>query len=489
MNLRDLIKGLSCETITGRKDLEIEGIDSDSRKIGRGYLFVAISGYRDDGCNYIDAALDKGAVAVVTEKSMNLPDHVTVIKVKDSRTALAKLSSNYYKNPSHDMHLIGITGTSGKTTTTYLIKSIMEESGLKCGIIGTMGNIINKEVVKTGNTTPESLIIQKYLYEMLKSGTEYCAMEVSSHSIFLKRIEYCEFEIGLFTNLSRDHLDFHKTMDDYFEVKSRLFYKTNKYNIVNLDDEYGRRLIEKIEDSKVPLLTYGFDAKGDIFATDVKYSLNGVNFLLNTPKGSIPINFNIPGKFSVYNSLAAASCAYAYNIDLDNIKKGLEKVQGVKGRFEIVPTKRDFSVIIDFAHTPNELENLLTLIDEFAQGRKVVVFGAGGNRDKTKRPIMGEVVANHCDLPIVTSDNPRDEDPEKIIDDVIVGVKKVTDNYIKIIDRREAIKYAVENAKPNDIIILAGKGHETYTIIKGKKLPFDERKIVEDTLKELNHER
>ena len=268
-----------------------------------------------------------------------------------------------------------------------------------------------------------------------------------------------------------------------FNSKLKLFFKTKKYNIINIDDDYGKRIISQTA-SRIPLITYGIKEKADIYATMVSFSLDKVSFMLNTPSGSIPILLNIPGEFSIYNALAAASCAYAYGIDLDIIKKGLEAVSGVKGRFEVVPTNKDFTVIIDFAHTADSLEKVLTVIDQFAEGRKVVLFGAGGNRDKTKRPIMGETVAKHADFCIVTSDNPRHEEPEKIIDDVVEGVKRAKGNYVQIVDRREAIKYALDNAKPKDIILLAGKGHETYTIIGDEVLPFDERQIVLDILKD-----
>ncbi len=309
-------------------------------------------------------------------------------------------------------------------------------------------------------------------------------MEVSSHALALERVEYMDFQMGIFTNLTEDHLDYHNTMEEYFKSKLCLFNKAKKYNIINIDDPYGRRILEEVENA-APIISYGIDNKADIYATDIVYSNKGVKFTLNTSEDSIPISLNLLGKFSIYNALAAASCGIAYDLNLSIIKKGLESIEGIKGRFEMVPIEEDFTVIIDFAHTPDGLEKVLTTIDQFAEGRKIVLFGAGGNRDKTKRPIMGETVAKHADLCIVTSDNPRFEDPDAIIKDIVVGVEEANGNYVTITDRREAIEYALKNAKPKDIILLAGKGHETYTIIKGKTFPFDEKEIVLDILKNI----
>lgn len=485
MKLEKLIKGLEILETNKTDNFDITGISFDSRDVKEGYVFVAIKGFNFDGHDYIEKAIENGAKCIVAEEKIKLKEDVPYIIVKDTRLALARLSSNYYNEPSKKMEIVGVTGTNGKTTVTYLIKSIFEANNEKAGIIGTIGDIVDGSLIKTNNTTPESLTIQKHLYNMINSKTKCCVMEVSSHSLDLKRVEYCNFDVGIFTNLSREHLDYHNTLEEYFKAKARLFYMTSKYNIVNYDDHYGKKMIENLKDIDIPLITYGLSKNALIYATSIYYHSNGVDFVLNTPKGTINIRLNIPGEFSVYNALAAASCGYAYGFSLDSIKEGLEKVEGVKGRFELVPTGKDFTVIIDFAHTPDGLEKVLETIDGFAKGRKVVVFGAGGNRDKTKRPIMGETVARHSDLCIVTSDNPRKEEPEKIIDDVLTGVKKANGNYIKIVDRKEAIEYAIKNAKPKDVILLAGKGHETYTIIGDKTIPFDERKIVLDTLKEM----
>lgn len=483
MKLRKILEGLEIEEIKGSLDKDITGVAFDSRNVDKGYIFVAIKGFKSDGHDYITEAINKGATAIILERDVEIKDNdITVIKLLDSRASLSKVSANFYENPSKHMNMIGITGTNGKTTITYLIKSIFESNGNKMGIIGTIGSVIDGKLMKTENTTPESTIIQKYLKDMVNINIDSCVMEASSHSLDLKRVEDCNFDVGIFTNLSREHLDYHETLEKYFNAKLKLFTMTKKSNIVNIDEVYGAEIVKRVSHLKTPIITYGIVEKADIYATNINYHLEGVDFTLNTPSGKIDINLNIPGEFSVYNALAAASCGCVYDIDLEIIKKGLEAVEGVKGRFELVPTNSDFTVIIDFAHTPDGLEKVLTTIEQFAEGRVVALFGAGGNRDKTKRPIMGETVGKHADFLIVTSDNPRNEDPAKIIDDVLEGVKKANHNYVAIVDRREAIKYALENAEPKDIILLAGKGHETYTIIKDKVLPFDERQIVLDIL-------
>lgn len=485
MILENLIKNIDVIEVIGSLDIEVTGINHDSRKVRPGNIFVAIEGFTVDGHDFIEDVVNKGAKVIVIEKDILVEKDITVIKVNDTRDALAKLSSAFLGEPSRKMNLIGVTGTNGKTTITYLLKSIFEENNNKIGVIGTNGNIINGKLYKTDNTTPESLALQEIFHNMVELNTDTCIMEVSSHALDMKRVECSDFDIGVFTNLSEEHLDYHETMEEYFKSKLKLFFMTKKANIINIDDSYGKLIVKNISDRETSLITYGLTADADVYASDIEYSASGVAFNLNTPNGSVDIDFNIPGEFSVYNALAAACCGLAYSLDLKTIKTGLEKVEGVKGRFEIVPTNKDFTVIIDFAHTADSLEKTLTVIDEFAEGRKIVVFGAGGNRDKTKRPIMGETVAKHADLAIVTSDNPRYEDPEKIIQDIIKGIERVNGDYIYYVDRKEAIRYALENAKPKDIILLAGKGHETYTIIKDKVIPFDERQIVLDMLKDM----
>lgn len=483
MRLGEITYDLDIESVNGHMDIDITGIAYDSREVQEGNVFVAIKGFRVDGHDFISDAIKMGAKAVVVQRDVVIDSEITVIKVKDSRQALAKLSCEFYNNPSCRFNLIGVTGTNGKTSTTYIVESIFKAREKRIGIVGTIGCLVNGRFIKTKNTTPESLELQQLFHEILESNVENCVMEVSSHSLEMSRVAYSDFDVGIFTNITKDHLDYHKTFENYYNAKKKLFFMTRKYNIINIDDEYGKKLINELSKINTPLLTYGIEATASVYATDIRLSTTGVSFKLHTPKESVDINMRIPGLFTVYNSLAAASCAYVYDIDIAYIKKGLEQVKGVKGRFEVIPTNRDFSVIIDFAHTADALDKVLSVIDQFAEGRKIIVFGAGGDRDRTKRAPMGEVAGRHCDLCIVTSDNPRTEEPKKIIDDIIEGVKKVKGNYIAIVDRKEAIEYAIKNSRPKDIILLAGKGHETYTIIGDKVLAFDESEIVREALK------
>lgn len=486
MKLEKLIDGLDIILSHGNLDIEIDKVVYNSRQATEGSVFVAIEGYTIDGHNFIKDAIEQGAKAIIIQKDIYMEEGITYIKVYDTRLALAKVSSNIYNEPSKKLDLIGVTGTNAKTTITYLVKSIFEANQRKIGVVGTIGNVINGEMIKTNNTTPESLDLQGTFDSMVKSGLDSCIMEVSSHALELKRVEYSDFKVGIFTNLTVDHLDYHKTLENYFNAKKKLFHKTSEYNIINRDDTYGRKIIEEVKDLKPSLLTYGLDNRADIYATNINYSPIGTRFELNTPRGKVDLFIKIPGVFSVYNALAAAACGYSFGIGLETIKSGLESIEGVKGRFEIVPTNRDFTVIIDFAHTADALEKVLNTVNQFAEGRKVIVFGAGGDRDRSKRAPMGEAAGKNCDLSIVTSDNPRTEDPMAIINDVIEGVKAVGGNYISIVDRKEAIRYAIKNAQPKDIILLTGKGHENYTVIGKEVLPFNERDIVIEALEEMH---
>ncbi len=485
MKLSKILEAYPIKLLKGSLDIEIKAIENDSRKVKEGYLFIAEKGYTVDGHDYIDKAIENGAIALVVEKDIDTDKDISIIKVEDTVDALAKFSSVFHAEPWLNLDLVGITGTNGKTSTTYFIKSIFNANNESSGIIGTNGAIIGDEKVDIANTTPNALVIHSLIKKMEDKNLKGCIMEVSSHALDLKRVEYMTFDYGIFTNLTKDHLDYHETMESYFASKSRLFTKTRKYNIVNKDDPYGQRLIDSLN-SDVALLTYGIHKRADIYADSIEFTLSKVKFRLNTPLSSIDIVLNVPGEFSIYNALAAASLAYARGIAIEVIKKGLEDVEGIRGRFEVVPTNTNYTVIIDFAHTADGLDKVLTVIDAFAKGRKIVVFGAGGNRDKTKRPEMGATVGKHADLSIVTSDNPRFEDPDQIVDDVLVGTLESKGEYVKIVDRLEAIKYALDIAEENDIILLAGKGHEAYTIINGKTIPFDERQIVLDYLKDKN---
>ena len=471
--------------ISGREDVDITGIEHNSKNIKKGNLFIAQKGYNLDGHNYIEDAIENGAVAIVKEKKidLNLKIDVTTIDVQNATDALGYFAAKFYHQPWTSMNTIGITGTNGKTTTSYLIKHILEINKQKVGIIGTMGVIVNKEHIHIPNTTPDSLEIQRNLHRMVEDKIDSCIMEVSSHALEMKRVKYMDFNVAVFTNLSKDHLDYHRTMENYFHSKLRLFSKTNGLNIINSDDIYGQRIIDQI-DNNVEIITYGLK-NADVFASDIVYIKSRPRFKLSTPKGSTWIQLKIPGEFNIYNALATAACCFGLGIDMSIIKEGLESFEGVRGRFEEIRTNHDFNVIIDFAHTPEGIKEALKAIDKFAEGRKIIVFGAGGDRDKSKRPEMGKIAGENSDLVIITSDNPRNEEPEDIANDVVRGVIETGTDYMVILDRKEAINYAIMNSISKDTILISGKGHEDSITIKGIKIPFDERKIVTDIINKI----
>ncbi|HQI16758.1 MAG TPA: UDP-N-acetylmuramoyl-L-alanyl-D-glutamate--2,6-diaminopimelate ligase, partial [Bacillota bacterium] len=427
--------------------------------------------------------LQKGAVAFIVEKELEVPGAV-VVKVESSRAAMPILASNFYGNPSQKLKLIGITGTNGKTTTTYLIKSIMEANKQKIGLLGTISTQIGDKIYISSRTTPEALDLQCLFREMADSDVDYAVMEVSSHSLELGRVEGCNFKIGIFTNLTQDHLDFHKTIENYRNAKKKLFYMVNGTSIINIDDEHGRIIADELRNNGIKLITYGIDNKADIMAKNIDITSKGVGFTIVTPEYEAELNISIPGKFSVYNALAAASAAYAEGLDRDVIREGLGKVDNVPGRSEIIKTKTPYTVIVDYAHTPDGLQNILASVKEYAKGRIITLFGCGGDRDKEKRPIMGNIAGRMSDYCIITSDNPRTEEPMDIIRQIEAGIKSTGCDYICIENRRDAIKFALAMAKPDDIVLLAGKGHETYQVLKDRTIPFDERDIVEELLRE-----
>jgi UDP-N-acetylmuramoyl-L-alanyl-D-glutamate--2,6-diaminopimelate ligase len=483
MKLQELLKGVAIVSLNGDLNMEINGIVYDSRKVKKGNLFICVSGYAKDGHSYISDALQKGAAAFIVEKDVDIKG-AAVIRVNCSRSAMPHLASNFYGNPTQELRLVGITGTNGKTTTTYLIKSIMEANKQKTGLLGTISTLIGDKVYVSSRTTPEALDLQSLFKEMADSSIDYAVMEVSSHSLELGRVDGCDFRIGVFTNLTQDHLDFHKTIENYRNAKKKLFYMTKGANIINIDDEHGRLIADEVKKLAVPLVTYGIDNKADIMAKNIDITSKGVTFTLVTPKYEEKLNIKIPGKFSVYNALAAAAVAYVENISGEVIREGLGKVDNVPGRSEIVNTDTPYTVIVDYAHTPDGLQNILASIKEYAKGRIITLFGCGGDRDKEKRPIMGEIAGRMSDYCIITSDNPRSEEPMDIINQVEAGIKSTSCDYICIENRRDAIKFALKTAKPGDIVLLAGKGHETYQVLKDRTIPFDERDIVEELLRE-----
>ena len=476
MKLHQVVKGVSLLN-TFEEDIEISNVAYDSRRVTPGSLFVCIKGFATDGHQYIENAIKNGAVAVLTQ---DVVEGVSVpcVRAEDTRKALAQVGANFYGHPEKEMKIIGVTGTNGKTTVTTLIKSVLEFTGKKVGLIGTNENMIGSRILPTERTTPESLDLFALFREMKNEGMEYVVMEVSSHSLVLHRVFGILFSVGVFTNLTQDHLDFHKNMENYYQAK-RLLFNTCQTGVINIDDPAGRRIAESIT---CPLLTYSVDTDSDCKASNLRISPRGVIFDLLYSEKSLPIRLGIPGKFSAYNALAALSACVALGITPESVIDALLVAKGVKGRAETVYTRTDYTILIDYAHTPDGLENIIRTVKEFSQGRVVTLFGCGGDRDPVKRPIMGEIAGRLSDYCIITSDNPRTEEPMAIIRQIEAGMKQTDCAYTVIENRRDAIRYAIETAQPKDCIILAGKGHETYQIIGTEKRHFDEREVIRDIL-------
>ncbi|HHW55738.1 MAG: UDP-N-acetylmuramoyl-L-alanyl-D-glutamate--2,6-diaminopimelate ligase [Bacillota bacterium] len=489
--LGKLLAGLEVQGVSGSTDTTITGITYDSRRAKPGNLFVCIEGFRQDGHDFIPEAIEKGCTAVVVQKDVPVPEGVTLVRVPDTRLALAHLAAAFYHHPSRKLRLIGVTGTNGKTTTTHLIAAILREAGYKIGLIGTIHNRIGEETFPVERTTPEALDLQELFFRMVEAGVDYCVMEVSSHALSLQRVAYSEFDLGVFTNISQDHLDFHQTLDDYLAAKEKLFTQLGqpgakrgtKAAVINVDDPRGREVAGRCP---VPCLGFGLGEEADLRAVDVEMGLQGVKFTARGQGKELHLNLKLTGIFSVYNALAAIGVGLTEGIEPEVIARALARVPGVPGRFESIDEGQDFSVIVDYAHTPDSLENVLKAAAEFVKGRRIVVFGCGGDRDRTKRPIMGRIAAENADHVIITSDNPRSEDPLAIIADIEPGVKaggKGAAVYEVIPDRKEAIAAAIAMARKGDMVILAGKGHETYQIIGDKTLPFDDREVAREALR------
>jgi len=484
MKLKELLRGIAVTEMTADPGLEIKEIFYDSRKVTKGSLFVAVSGFAADGNRFIPMALEKGAAAVVTAKKPE--GDVPYVLVSSDRLALAMLGCNFYGHPAEDMTLIGVTGTNGKTSVTLLLKQVLETClGAKVGLIGTMGNMVGDEVLPTERTTPESFELQGLFDRMRRSGCTHVVMEVSSHAVTLERIGGIRFDVAAFTNLTEDHLDFHKTMDAYCGAKAELFRRCDKA-VINIDDTYAPQILAA---ARCPVLTTGVESPAELRAEDLVLHAEGVHFTAVTEGEKAAVSLAIPGKFTVYNALTVLGIARWLGIPLDRGAAALAKAKGVKGRIEVVPTPgMPYSVLIDYAHTPDGLENVLSAVRGFCKGRLIAVFGCGGDRDPMKRPIMGRIGVELSDLAVITSDNPRTEEPMAIIEDILKGVKKEYGEYIVMEDRRAAIRYAMDIGKKDDIIVLAGKGHETYQDIGGHKLHLDEREEVAAHLQELRNQ-
>lgn len=480
MKLKELLQNVTVLESTADMDMEIPAVTRDTRaEMAQGSLFVALNGFAFDGNQYIPKAVEKGAAVVVSAKRPEID--VPYVLVDNDRLALARMGANLYGHPSKDMTMIGVTGTNGKTSVTLLLKQVLEKCrGEKVGLIGTIENRIGDQVLATDRTTPESIQLQELFARMKEAGCKYVVMEVSSHAIALHRVEGIHFEVGAFTNLTEDHLDFHKTMDNYGRTKAELFAHCNKA-VVNADSDWAQRMVEG---KNIPVLTTAVDGYADLKAENIVYSGAGSNFTAVCGEKRVEVAVPIPGKFTVYNVLTVLGIAMQLGIELEDAARALQNAHGVKGRVEVVPTcGKDYTILIDYAHTPDGLENVLRAVRGFCKGRLIAVYGCGGNRDKTKRPIMGEIGVRLADLAIITSDNPRKEEPSAIIADILAGLGEAK-NYVAIENRREAIHYAINIAQKDDIIVLAGKGHETYQEVMGVKYHMDEREIVRDCLGE-----
>ncbi|MDK0916271.1 UDP-N-acetylmuramoyl-L-alanyl-D-glutamate--2,6-diaminopimelate ligase [Clostridium perfringens] len=481
MILKSLLKGLDYEVIKGNEESKVQNIRYDNRKIEQGDAFVCVKGFKVDGHSFIGDAIKKGAKTLIVQEDVSVQEDITIIKVRDTRKALAIMSSNYFGNPKDKLKIIGITGTNGKTTSAFIIKSILEKAGFMTGLIGTIANYIGNKKVDAVRTTPESYELHELFKNMVDAGVEYCVMEVSSHSLELDRVYGVQFEEGIFTNLTRDHLDFHKTFENYYNAKFKLFERSN-HSIINLDDPYGANIVKDIEERgvKTKVSTFSIEKESDFKAFEIKSHSNGSEFKVNL-ESIEEFSINIPGEYNIYNSLGCIICSYNLNIPMDKIKEGLSDVV-IPGRCELVAKEKNlpYSIIIDYAHTPDGLENILSTVKAFTKNRMISVFGCGGDRDKVKRPQMGKIGCELSDIAIITSDNPRSEEPMDIINDIVKPLNY--DNFVIEVNRKEAIRKAMNMALEGDVIVIAGKGHETYQILKDETIHFDEREVVYDIL-------
>jgi len=481
----------------GNKDVEVLGITYDSRKVRPGYIFVCIRGEHHDGHMYISEAAEKGAVAVVIDRETEVPGNLDVIRVRDSREALGDIAAAFYKEPSASLFCVGVTGTKGKTTTTYLIKSVLDKAGISCGVIGTLGCVSRDLAIPANHTTPEASDIHEFLAKLRGSGDLAVAMEVSSHAITLKRIRGIDFDVGVFTNIGHDHLDFHGSFRDYLATKASFFESLkgqsttgkkengNKISVINVDDPNSDYILSKVPSE---VMTYGIsNSSAQVIAKELRLYGKDTSFTASTPQGSFSVSLNLKGVFNVYNALAAIACGLTKGIDFDTISEGLRSLKGVPGRFELVDEGQPFTVIVDFAHNPDSLKNVLAEARRIGPGDLTVVFGCGGDRDRSKRPEMGRIAAALADRVIITSDNPRSENPAVIAKEIETGVLDQGSprlGYEIIIDRASAIERAIRLAKEGDVLVIAGKGHETYQIFHDTTIHFDDREVAANLLKE-----
>lgn len=491
MRLNELASTLTIKHIVGSGDITLCGIQTDSRKVNEGDLFICLPGHTVDGHDYAQQAMERGAAALVVERQLDID--VPQVIVKDCRYAMAVLADSFFGSPSKQMKVIGITGTNGKTTTAYLVEKIMNDHGVKTGLIGTIQMRYGGRTFPMSGTTPEALELQRSLHDMAASGTRCCVMEVSSHALEQGRVKGTDYRTAIFTNLTQDHLDYHHTMEEYRAAKGLFFsrmgnsFQSNgdkrKFAVLNADDpasEYFKNI------TSAEVITYGLEEGADVRATQISFTAQGTQFHVDSFKGSTDIKLRMVGKFNVYNALGAITAALLEGVPLDEIKRSLESLAGVDGRVEAVDAGQPYAVIVDYAHTPDGLENVLKTVNEFAVGRVLTVFGCGGDRDKTKRPIMGKIAAKYSDVVLVTSDNPRTEDPDAILKDIEQGLMEdqvPVDKYQLIVDRRMAIQKAIDMASPEDVVLIAGKGHETYQIIGHTTHDFDDRIVAKEAIR------
>lgn len=482
MKLYEILRNLDYTIIKGNTSIDISGISYDSRKSQNNFVFICIKGTKVDGHNYIQKAIHNGACAVISEKDIDLnTENITLIKVKDTKTALANAANLFYNEPSKKLNLIGITGTNGKTTVSYYIRDILAAYGENTGIIGTLGyKLKNKDidVEKINPTTPEALELQNILNQFVHKGAKNAVMEVTSSALLNKRVEFCNFNIGVFTNLSADHLDIHGNMENYKNENLKLFKKC-KIGVINLDDKISKEIIEK---SPCKIITYGIDADADIKAYAITYTESSVSFNIKYKEMCHKITIDIPGEFTIYNMLAAIGVCLALGMDINKILNLVPNIKSIPGRLEMVKNNCNKNIIIDYAHTPAALEKLLIMARSMTRGRLITIFGCGGDRDKSKRKIMGMAAGILSDYCIITSDNPRTENPKDIVAEIEDGMKMVNSSYEKIIDRKSAIEKGIKILKNDDLLIIAGKGNESYQIINNSKIHFNDKEVAVEFL-------
>ncbi len=485
LRLKELIRNTDAQLICGNDDIEITNLTIDSRKAEEGTLFFCIYGLHTDGHKYIPSAFEKGCRAVVCERKVeNLPEGITAVRTENTRALLCQVAKGFYGDPSSKFSLIGVTGTNGKTSTTYFMESVLNTIGRKTGVIGTIEIRMDGKKMPlhlATSTTPDTIELNEIFKAMADEGVQEVVMEVSSHSLELKKVDGLNFEVAIFTNLTQDHLDFHGTMENYAAAKAKLFTMC-KNAVINIDDEWSKVMLEA---AKCPVTTFGIDSDADVRAENIVYYMDRSTFDVNLDGKVYSFELHVPGRFSVYNALGVIAAAGMLNIPADKIVEGINAIKGVPGRIQNIPNDKGFNVIVDYAHTPDGVEKILRSVREFTKGRIITVFGCGGDRDRTKRPIMGRLAAELGDISIITSDNPRSEEPMDILKEIEVGVKPVSDAYELVVDRREAIYRAVALAKPGDSVVIAGKGHEDYEIFKDKTIHFDDAEVAKEALEDL----